>query len=419
MSDGEPVPVVTEPATELVVYEDPEEGFHGYLALCGHGAPLAAGGLRVQNGLRGETIVALAEAMALKERVLLLNVDGAKCGIDLDPAAPGKPAALRRFLRFLAPHLRDRLSLGPDMGTAFGEIEALARQEGISSVKGAIARAQGLSADEVLRRLRLLDEPIGALSLGQRRAGHALAQATLVALRHVGAPAQRPSCAVQGFGTLGRAAALALHEAGVRVTAIADEHGSVRCEAGLDVRRMLATPSGHPVSAPPFAGTAGERTALFEHAADALVLAACEDALSLAQAARLQAATVVVGANRGLSDGVEALLYERGIVVVPDFVGGAGGSAAMDAIFAPATAPSARAVLDTTAAVLDVLTERVLTRAHAAQTSPRRAALALAGERRLPPGAKPYGLRLLDGGGESGSEQAGAGTQHAPTRVRS
>lgn len=413
MSANRPASAGGTPRTELLVYEDREEGFRGYLAYCGHGAPLAAGGFRVQPGLRGETIVALAEAMALKERVLALNVDGAKCGIDYDPAAPGRQAAMRRFLRFLRPHLRDRLSLGPDMGTAFGEIEALARKEDIGSVKGAVARAQGLAADEVLRRLKLLDEPIGPSTLGQRRAGHALAQATLVALRHVGAPARRPSCVLQGFGTLGRAAALSLHEAGVRITAIADEHGSVRCDDGLDVRRMLAAPAGRPVAQNPCEGTVGRRAAPFGCAADAVVLAACEDGLGLPDAARLEAAAVVVGANRGLSDAVEALLHERGIFVVPDFVGGAGGSAAMDALFAPADAPTAQSVLDRTAAVLDVLTDRVLTQARASRVPPRQAALALAAERPLPRDAKPYGLRLLDG------DDGAAPAQRATAQVRS
>lgn len=397
----------------LFVYEDREEGFHGYLAYCGRDAPLAAGGFRVQQGLRGETIVALAEAMARKERVLALNVDGAKCGIDYDPASPGKQAAMQRFLRFLRPHLRDRLSLGPDMGTAFAEIEALARKEDIASVKGAVARAQGLPADEVLRRLKLLDEPIGPATLGQRRAGHALAQATLVALRHVGAPARRATCALQGFGTLGRAAALSLHEAGVRITAIADEHGGVCCDGGLDVRRMLAAPAGRPVARNPCEGSAGRRAAALGCAADVVVLAACEDGLSLHDAARLNAAAVVVGANRGLSDAVEALLHERGIFVVPDFVGGAGGSAAMDALFAPANAPTAQSVLDRTAAVLDVLTDRVLRRARASQVPPRQAALALAEKRPLPRDAKPYGLRLLEG------DDGAAPAPRATAQVRS
>ena len=91
----------------------------------------------------------------------------------------------------------------------------------------------------MLRRLELLDEPVGPLTLGQRRAGHALAQATLV-LRHSAAPGRQPRCALQGFGTLGRAAALSLHDAGALITVIADEHGSLRYDAGLDVPRMLA-----------------------------------------------------------------------------------------------------------------------------------------------------------------------------------
>ncbi len=380
--------------SELLVYEDREEDFHGYLAYAGRAAPLAAGGFRVQKGLRGETIVALAEAMALKERVLALNVDGAKCGIDYDPASPGKHAAMRRFLRFLAPHLRRRLSLGPDMGTAFDELEVLARREAISSVKGAVARAQGLPEVEVLRRLKLLDERVGSLTLGRRRAGHALAQATLVALRHAGAP-RRPSCALQGFGTLGRAAALSLHEAGVRITAIADEHGSVLDDGGLDVPWMLTLPGGCPVASEPHGAAVAARTAPMEVGVDAVVLAACENAMDAREAARLPAAAVVVGANRGLSEAIEALLHERGILVVPDFVGGSGGSAAMDALFAPASAPSARSVLDRTAEVLDVLTERVLARARESGTSPRQAASELAGACELPSDAKPYGLRVL------------------------
>lgn len=396
-------PAMGSRSTELLVYEDPEEGFRGFLAYAGGSAPLAAGGLRVQRGLRGETIVALAEAMALKERVLALNVDGAKCGIDYDPASPGKHAAMLRFLRFLTPHLRDRLSLGPDMGTAFEEIEALARQAGLSSVKAAIARAQGLPEPEVLRRLELLDEPLGPLTLGRRRAGHALAQATLAALRHVGSARHRASCALQGFGTLGKAAALSLHEAGVRITAIADEHGSLRRDEGLDVPTLVTLPPWAPVAEQGRHAIAGDRAVPLQLSVDAVVLGACEDGMSTRVAAELPAAAVVVGANRGLSDAAEAVLHERGIPVVPDFVAGAGGSAAMDALFAAPRAGTAGQVLDRTAAVLDVLTHDVLTRAREAGMRPRQAALELAAERSLPREAQPYGLRLLGGAPEDGS----------------
>ncbi len=123
----------------------------------------------------------LTEAMTLKERLLGLAVDGAKAGIDYDPQAPGKAEAMRRFLRFLRTHLLERLSLGPDMGTTWPEIEDVARQVGLVSVEGAIARAQELGDDDVRARLRLLDAEIDGATLGERRAGHALAHAALSA----------------------------------------------------------------------------------------------------------------------------------------------------------------------------------------------------------------------------------------------
>src|SRR3954471_4992281 len=272
--------------TALHTYEDPHEGFRGYLAFAGDGAPLAAGGFRVQPGLTGETVVELAQAMRLKEKVLRVNVDGAKCGIDYDPRAPGKHAAMRRFLGFLRPHLAERLSLGPDMGTTFPEIEELARAEGIPSSKAAIARAQGLPHGQVLRRLLTLDSPAGELTVGSRRAGHALAHATFSAVRHATGGGRPIACTLQGFGTLGRGAALTMHEAGVKVLAVADEFGAVCSDPGLDVPALLALPRDAPVTAYRGAGAViASREAVFDVPADVVVLAACEDAMTEAEAA--------------------------------------------------------------------------------------------------------------------------------------
>lgn len=378
----------------LFEYEDAEEGFRGYLAYVGEDAPLAAGGLRVQEGLSAETIGSLARAMRLKERVLALNVDGAKCGIDYPPTAAGKPEALRRFIRFLAPHLDGRLSLGPDMGTSFVEIEEIARQEGIPSVKAAIARAQGLSQDEVLARLGLLGERLGPLTLGERRAGHSLATAALAVLRRLSRPGPR-TCAVQGFGTLGRSALLSLHEAGVTVRAVADEHASVLLDSGLDVPQLLASPRGSPVADIRGKARVEDRDAVLRAPVDVLLLAACEDAVSEEAVATLGSSAVVVGANDGLAAHVEALLHRCDILTVPDFIGGAGGSASMDALFAPPRRPRAATVLEQSGAVVAGLTERVLSMSSRDDVTPREAALALAESSPVTPGSRPYALRTL------------------------
>jgi glutamate dehydrogenase (NAD(P)+) len=383
--------------TTLHTYEDAEEGFRGFLAFAGSGHSLAAGGFRVQAGLTGETIAALAEAMRLKEKVLQLGVDGAKCGIDYDPLAPGKHAAMRRFLRWLRPHLDGRLSLGPDMGTTFSEIESLARPEGIASVKAAIARAQGLPRDQVLRRLLTLDARVGGLTVGERRAGHALAHATFAAARRAGRGGPALTCAVQGFGTLARGALATMREAGVRVVSVADEHGSVTREQGLELAELLALPHRAPVVGHAGAGAVrGARGAVVEAPVDVLVLAACEDALAPADAERVRAPVVVVGANNGLRSEVERALHARGVVVVPDFVGGAGGSAAMDALFAPALCPDAVTVLARVALIARTLVERVLEAAERDGVAPRAAALAIAESYAPEAGARPYGLRLLE-----------------------
>lgn len=385
-----------EPCTEVFRYVDPLEGFRGYLAFHGTGHRLAAGGLRVQRGLREDTVVALAEAMTLKEQVLGLAVDGAKAGIDYDPKAPSSQFALRRFLRFLRPHLLERLSLGPDMGTTWDGLEAAARHEGIPSVKIAIARAQGLAEDDVLARLALLGASVDGLTLGQRRSGHALAHAGLAAAEVAGVRTRAVRAVVQGFGTLGRGAALSLVRADATVVAVADEHGCVVCPDGLDVTRLLATPHGEPVAdAAGLQVQRGAPAAVFHSPADLVVLAACENGMTEDQARVLRASAVAVGANLGLAPAVEARLFSRGIAVVPDLVGGCGGSASMDALFGPPTCPRPEQVLEQVAVKTRTMVRSILASSASQGRTPRDAALALCEANARPASARPYGHEVV------------------------
>jgi glutamate dehydrogenase/leucine dehydrogenase len=374
----------------VIEYKDPVEGFSGWLVYDGTDCRLAAGGCRVQSGLTVDALSMLATRMTLKERLLGINVDGAKCGMDYDPRAPGKEAALRRFLAFLRYEIMGRFSMGCDMGTRWEELEALAARERIPSIKYAIRSAQGLTDEDYFARLRMLDEPVGILTLAQRRAGHALAQAAVAAARASDLPAPL-SCSLQGFGNLGRAAAYSLLEEGVRITAIADEFGCVADVRGLDVARMLASPHGAPVTT-----IAGEATrlpsgALFELPTDLLVLAGSENAMTIEQASSLVTPVVVVGANCGLAHGVETRLHESGVFVVPDFVGGIGGSASMEALFGPVNRPSPEVVLDSVTEIVQQIVAQVARVARTQGESPRTVATQLAANAPVRPDERPYG----------------------------
>lgn len=373
-------------------YLDPVEGFSGYVAFDGADQPLAAGGFRVEDGLTAQTIADLAHAMTLKQRLLGLRVNGAKCGIDYSPHAAGRLEAMRRFLQFLRPYLLERFSMGPDAGTTWDEIEQLARAEGIPSAKFAIAKTQGLHEDDFRERLRLLDATVDGLTLGQRRAGHALGCATMAALARRSDIVGPPRVGLQGFGTLARSAALTLEDAGVRVTAIADEHGCCYDDRGLDVSAVLSTPHRSPV----VSHRSGQRAvprALLERPVDVLVLAACRDGLMAEDVPRLAPSLrlVVVGANLGLSADAERLLEDRGITVVPDFVAGAGGSASMDALFGPSRCPSAQEFLKALGESVACATHQTLNLAVERGVYAREAALTLCASSLPGASGRPYG----------------------------
>ncbi|MFU8802302.1 MAG: Glu/Leu/Phe/Val dehydrogenase dimerization domain-containing protein [Bradymonadaceae bacterium] len=364
---------------ELIEYVDSEEGFSGFLAIDSGGHALSAGGLRMQPGLTAERIVGLARAMSFKQRLLGLSVGGAKCGIDYDPRRPGKREALGRFLTFLRPHLQERYSMGPDMGVGWSELESVAREVGIASVKIAIAGAQGLSEEEFLSRIRLLDASVGVGPLGRRRAGHGVGHAALAVLARQGVEAGEARVGLQGFGNLGWGTAHALAEAGVGLTAVADVSGCVVRRQGIDLDTLNGSV---PAEAPP--------QALFDESLDVLILAAVEDAITLEQARNLDVKAVVCGANLTMSEAVENLLHERGIVVVPDFVAGCCGSASMDALFGPVARPEPEEVLLRSAKTIADVVRAILERSEKESITPRNAALSMA--HHVTPGVRrPYG----------------------------
>ncbi|HEV2778119.1 MAG TPA: Glu/Leu/Phe/Val dehydrogenase dimerization domain-containing protein [Actinophytocola sp.] len=375
----------------VLEFVDPVEGCTGYLVYDRIECRLAAGGCRMWPGLTVDTLSALAERMTLKQRVLGTNVDGAKCGVDFDPQAPGSRAVLGRFLEFLRHELLTRFSMGCDMGTRFEQLEELATAMGIGSVKVAVKKAQGFSDEEFARRQSLLDAKVGAYTVSQRRAGHAVAAATVAAARHAGYKVKGLHVGLQGFGNLGRAAAYSLANWGASVTAVGDEHGCMVDPHGFDVARMLQADRsrpvvdllGQPLRLPP--------SVLCELPVDVLVLAAAEDALTPEQAAVLPAPVVVVAANCGITPEVERILTDRGVVVVPDFIGGIGGSASMETLFGPASTPSPKEVLDLLEGLIDELVTDVLGAARTRGLPPSQVALDIAAAAPVHPDGPPYG----------------------------
>ncbi|MER5890458.1 Glu/Leu/Phe/Val dehydrogenase dimerization domain-containing protein [Streptomyces sp. NPDC001941] len=363
----------------------------GWLVYHDDAFTLSAGGCRMRAGLTSAELSTLAQRMSLKQRALGANVGGAKCGLDIDPAHPEAEAVLRRFLDTLRPELTTRYSMGPDMNTEWEQLSRLARQVDVPSLKIAVQKAQGLSEDDFQARLAILSAPLGRGPLGQRRAGHALAHAALAAADQAGIT--RPvRYALQGFGNLGQAVIASMRDAHAALVALGDETGCLYDSNGIDPGWLLTARRRTPV--PELASMATRERGcekLFSRQADVLILAGGADALTAEQARSAPYAAVVVGANYGLSQEAEDVLHSRGVIVVPDFIGGIGGPASMEALFGTPHIPDADEVLDRLARIMRGLIEDLVTTGRARGLTPTQAATYLALASTSDPHGRPYG----------------------------
>lgn len=153
-----------------------------------------------------------------------------------------------------------------------------------------------------------------------------VAHIALAALETRGVDAGNATAAIQGFGKVDRGAARFLHDAGLRITAISDQYGAVKCATGIDVL-ALEEHVDRTGSVVDFAGgtpLANKDDLLFSDV-DLLVPAALEGVINAATAGRVRATIVAEGANGPTTPEAEAILADQGCLVVPDILVNAGG----------------------------------------------------------------------------------------------
>jgi glutamate dehydrogenase (NAD(P)+) len=267
----------------------------------------ACGGVRLLPDVEEGELRLLARSMTLKYGFLGLPQGGAKAGILGDPEAP-PPERNRRIERFaeaVAPLLRSRTFVpAADMGTDDADVRRMLDVAGVK--RGA-------------RELRDVDS-------GYYTALTVFAGARCAA-RRLGMPLARMTAAIEGFGKVGSALARLLAAAGSRIVAISTSQGAIYNPAGLDVERLVTL--GARKGSDPVEGYREAehlpREALLELPVDLLSPCARHHSLRADNARAVSARIVSAGANNPLTPDAERILFERGVICLPDFVTNAGG----------------------------------------------------------------------------------------------
>jgi len=131
--------------------------------------------------------------------------------------------------------------------------------------------------------------------------------------------------AVSGFGNVGGAAARLFQKRGAKVVAVSDVRGGVANPHGLDIPALVAhTAATGSVIGFPNAETVTSQDVL-EAACDVLVPAALQGQITGENAGHIRAKMVVEGANGPTTPGGDAVLKDRGILLIPDVLANAGG----------------------------------------------------------------------------------------------
>jgi glutamate dehydrogenase/leucine dehydrogenase len=131
--------------------------------------------------------------------------------------------------------------------------------------------------------------------------------------------------AIQGFGNAGMYAAQLMSDVGYTIVAVSDSRGGVANDEGLDVKGLMA----HKAETGSVAGFRGgeriDNRAVLEFDCDVLVPAALEKVITGENASRIRARIVAEAANGPTMPEADAILFDRGIMVLPDILANAGG----------------------------------------------------------------------------------------------
>jgi glutamate dehydrogenase (NAD(P)+) len=291
--------------------------FSGYRVQHSSALGPSKGGVRYDPAVSLGECAALAMWMTWKCALLRLPYGGAKGGIRCNPRelAEGEIERLtRRYTAELLPIIGPQEDIpAPDMATD---------DQTMAWMMDTYSMQVGYAVPEIVTGKPI---SIGGSVFRPEATGAGVVMVIERACELLGLRLPELRCLVQGFGKVGGVAAFELAEKGASVVGVSDFSGGIYREEGLDLHavRDWTVANGQLAEYPPARTLANPD--FLELPCDVLVLAALEDQVTGENAGRIQARLIAEGANGPTSLEADAILGERGILVLPDVLTNAGG----------------------------------------------------------------------------------------------
>jgi glutamate dehydrogenase (NAD(P)+) len=279
----------------------------------------AKGGLRYSPDVTLDEIKALAFLMTFKSSLLGLPLGGSKGGICVDVKKLSQNE-LRRLTRRYTSEIINMIGpdidiLAPDMNT--GEREMAWIMDTYSMNKG--RSVPGVVTGKPIE--------IGG-TVGRTEApgtGMYYILESLFEKQNLRLKSSR--VAVQGFGKVGSVVAQILNDVGCKIVAVTDSEGGISSDKGLNINKLISWKQ-QDNSVKEYKDNNIKvitNEELFSTPCDILIPAATENQIFSGNANDIECKVILEGANSPTTSQADAILNEKGIIVIPDILANAGG----------------------------------------------------------------------------------------------
>ncbi len=313
------------PTREITVYipvamdNGSLEVFIGYRVLHSAVRGPGKGGIRFAPNVTIDEVRALAAWMTWKCAVVNIPFGGAKGGVICDPTKLSKTELERVTRRYTAELTEwfgpERDIPAPDIGTNDQVMAWVMDTYAMHVRQATTAVVTGKPLD------------LGGSQGRKEATGRGLMICANRAVKKFGMKRSDCNVIVQGFGNVGSQASLLMHEAGYRIVGVADIHGGLYNEKGFDIPKVYDWVYNQRRPLPEFPA-GGEKTSAQEilfRPCDILIPAATENQITTENAHRLTCRILCEGANGPTTAAADSVVEKKGIFVIPDILGNAGG----------------------------------------------------------------------------------------------
>ncbi len=274
------------------------------------------GGIRYAPDVNLGEVTALSILMSWKSAIVGLPFGGAKGGVAIDPTSltrGEKQRVTRRYTAELLPVIGVEKDIpAPDLGTD---------EQTMAWIMDTYSNFVGSPQPGIVTGK---PAALGGSVTRREATGRGAIAVTAQAMDKIHKTYKGSNVVIQGFGNVGRYAALDSYERGAKVIAINDLGGGIINPEGINIPELFKhTAKYHSVAG--FEGADVLSENILEVECDVLIPAAVGGVITTSNVNKIRAHVIVEAANSPTTVSADKILKDNNVLVIPDILANAGG----------------------------------------------------------------------------------------------